>query len=83
MELSLARAILDSIAAQGKLGDDLRARILATRSVPAPPFVDAAKGVPDVEAAWQGAREIVAERIAENADVQTVLSVLTRERERK
>src|SRR3954453_7679111 len=32
-------------------------------------FVDAAKGVPDVEAAWQGARDIVSERIAEDADV--------------
>ena len=111
--------ILDSIAAQGKLSDDLRARILATRSkteledlylpykpkrrtkatiarerglepladlvwaqairldksreLLARPFVDAAKGVPDVEAAWQGARDIVAERIAEDADVRASL----------
>src|SRR5712692_9244512 len=113
------KTILDSIAAQGKLSDDLRARILATRSkteledlyLPykpkrrtkatiarerglepladlvwaqamrleqprealAGPFVDAAKGVPDVEAAWQGARDIVAERIAEEADVRASL----------
>jgi len=111
--------ILDSVAAQGKLSDDLRARILATRSkteledlyLPykpkrrtkatiarerglepladlvwaqavrlakprealARPFVDAAKGVPDVEAAWQGARDIVAERVAEEADVRMSL----------
>ena len=113
------RTILDSIAAQGKLRDDLRARILATRSktgledlyLPykpkrrtkatiaqerglepladlvwaqairlekpraalARPFVDAAEGVPDVEAAWQGARDIVAERIAADADVRAAL----------
>jgi uncharacterized protein len=111
--------ILDSIAAQGKLGDDLHARILATRSktdledlylpyrpkrrtratiarerglepladliwaqgirlerprdVLARPFVDAAKGVPEVEAAWQGARDIVAERIAEDAGGRAAL----------
>jgi uncharacterized protein len=114
--------ILDSIAGQGKLSNELRARILATRSrteledlyLPyrprrrtkatiarerglepladlvcaqavrlekprdalARPFVDAAKGVPDVEAAWQGAREIVAERIAEDADVRLSLREL-------
>ena len=113
------KTILDSIAAQGKLTGDLRARILATRSkteledlyLPykpkrrtratiarerglepladlvwaqtmrlekprealARPFVDAAKGVPDVGAAWQGARDIVAERIAEDADVRASL----------
>jgi uncharacterized protein len=113
------KTILDSIAAQGKLAGDLRARILATRSkteledlyLPykpkrrtkatiarerglepladlvwaqtirlekpretlAGPFVDAAKGVPDVGAAWQGARDIVAERIAEDADVRASL----------
>src|SRR5438876_2733646 len=111
--------ILDSIASQGKLGDDLRARILATRSkteledlylpyrpkrrtkatiarerglepladliwaqavrlekpreILARPFVDTANGVPDVEAAWQGARDIVAERVAEDADVRASL----------
>jgi uncharacterized protein len=111
--------ILDSIAAQGKLSDDLRTRILTTRSkteledlylpykpkrrtkatiarerglepladlvwaqairlekprdVLARPFVDAAKDVPDGEAAWQGARDIVAERIAEEADVRASL----------
>jgi uncharacterized protein len=116
------KTILDSIAAQGKLTDDLRARILATRSkteledlyLPykpkrrtkatiarergleplaelvwaqairlekprealARPFVDAAKGVPAVEAAWQGARDIVAERIAEDTDVRASLRAL-------
>jgi protein Tex len=116
------QTILDSIAAQGKLTADLRARILATRSkteledlyIPykprrrtkatlarerglepladlvwaqatrlersgealASPFVDAAKGVADVEAAWQGARDIVAERIAEDADVRASLREL-------
>jgi protein Tex len=125
VQLEARRAtILDSIAAQGKLGDDLRGRILATRSrteledlyLPykpkrrtkatlarerglepladliwaqalalerprealARPFVDAAKGVPDVEAAWQGARDIVAERIAEDADVRASLRDLAR-----
>jgi protein Tex len=120
VELEARRTtVLDSIAAQGKLGDDLRARILATRSkteledlylpykpkrrtkatiarerglepladfvwaqairlekprdVLARSFVDAAKGVPDVEAAWQGAKDIVAERIAEDADVRASL----------
>jgi uncharacterized protein len=114
--------ILDSIAAQGTLSDDLRARILATRSkteledlylpyrprrrtkatlarerglepladlvwaqavrLPQPrealarPFVDATRGVADVEAAWQGARDIVAERIAEDADVRASLREL-------
>ncbi|HUG36154.1 MAG TPA: Tex family protein, partial [Candidatus Limnocylindrales bacterium] len=113
------KTVLDSIAVQGKLGDDLRARILATsskteledlylpykpkrrtkatiarerglepladlvwaqairleqpREALARPFVDAAQGVPDVEAAWQGARDIVAERIAEDADVRASL----------
>ena len=123
VELEARRAtILDSIAAQGKLSDGLRARILATRSkteledlyLPykpkrrtkatiarerglepladlilaqairleqprealARPFVDAAKGVADVEAAWQGARDIVAERIAEDARVRASLREL-------
>ena len=116
------KTIVDSIAAQGKLGDELRARILAARSrseledlylpyrpkrrtrailarerglepladlvwaqairLPqsrealARPFVDAGKGVPDVEAAWQGARDIVAERIADHADVRASLRAL-------
>ena len=43
------------------------------REALARPFVDTAKGVPDVEAAWQGARDIVAERIAEDADVRASL----------
>jgi protein Tex len=120
VELEARRAtILESIASQGKLSDELRARILATRSkteledlyLPykpkrrtramlarerglepladliwaqavrleksrealAGPFVDAAKSVPDVDAAWQGARDIIAERIAEDADVRASL----------
>src|SRR5436189_4831799 len=44
-------------------------RLEKPREILARPFVDAAKGVPDVEAAWQGARDIVAERIADDADV--------------
>ena len=123
VQLEARRAtILDSIAAQGKLSDELRARILATRSkteledlyLPykpkrrtkatiarerglqpladliwaqairlektrealAQPFVDVSKGVPDVEAAWQGARDIVAERVAEDAEVRASLREL-------
>jgi uncharacterized protein len=38
-----------------------------TREVLAGPFVDPAKGVPDVEAALAGARDICAERVAEDA----------------
>ena len=123
VELEGRRAtILDSIASQGKLTDELRARILQTRSkteledlyLPfkpkrrtkaaiarerglepltdliwaqairldkprdalARPFVDAAKGVPDVEAAWQGARDIAAERVADDADVRASLRAL-------
>jgi uncharacterized protein len=48
-------------------------RLDGAREALARPFVDAAKGVPDVEAAWQGARDIVAERIAEDADVRASL----------
>jgi protein Tex len=116
------KTILDSIAEQGKLTDELRARILATdskteledlylpfkpkrrtratmarergleplaehvwaqalrlpqtREALARPFVSAEKGVPDVEAAWQGARDIVAERIADDADVRAPLREL-------
>jgi protein Tex len=48
-------------------------RLEKPREALARPFVDAAKGVADVEAAWQGARDIVAERIAEDADVRASL----------
>jgi len=48
-------------------------RLEKPREVLARLFVDAAKGVPDVEAAWQGARDIVAERIAEDADVRVAI----------
>jgi uncharacterized protein len=36
-------------------------------------FVDAAKGVPDVDAALQGARDIAAETVAENADLRRLV----------
>ena len=108
------KAILESIASQGKLTDALKARILAcdtkaaledlylpykpkrrTRGIiakergleplakriaeqpltgkpleDAAPFVSIEKEVPDVKAALQGARDIVAEWLAENADAR-------------
>jgi uncharacterized protein len=39
-------------------------------------FIDAEKGVPDTAAAWQGARDILAERVAEDADVRAALREL-------
>jgi uncharacterized protein len=39
-------------------------------------LVDAGAGVPDATAAWQGARDIVAERIADDADVRAALREL-------
>jgi uncharacterized protein len=48
-------------------------RLDQTREILARPFVDVARGVPDVDAAWQGARDIVAERIAEDVDVRASL----------
>jgi uncharacterized protein len=39
----------------------------------AAPFVSAEREVPDVAAAWQGARDIVAERIAQDAPVRAAL----------
>ena len=42
----------------------------------AAPFVDAEKGVPDVAAAWQGARDIVAERISELPALRAALREL-------
>jgi protein Tex len=108
------KAILESIASQGKLTDELKARILAcdtkaaledlylpykpkrrTRGIiakergleplakhiaeqplsgkpleEAAPFVSLEKEVPDVKAALQGARDIIAEWLAENADAR-------------
>lgn len=36
-------------------------------------FVDVGKDVPDADAAWQGARDIVAERISENPELRAAL----------
>jgi uncharacterized protein len=110
-------AILASIAEQGQLTDELKARILActtkaaledlylpfkpkrrTRAMmarerglqpladrilaqpaagdpaaEAAAFVDAAKEVPDIKAALAGARDIVAEKIAEDADIRAMV----------
>jgi uncharacterized protein len=52
-----------SILAQGTEGDP---------RVAAAAFVDAAKEVPDLDAALQGARDIVAEAVAEHADVRAL-----------
>jgi uncharacterized protein len=52
------------------------AALTAGRDALAATFVSAEKEVPDVEAAWAGARDIVAERIAENADARAGLRVL-------
>jgi uncharacterized protein len=110
--------VIESIAGQGKLTDDLLGRLLATtsrteledlylpykpkrrtramiarerglepladilwaqaalpgsREAVAAPFVSAEKEVADVEAAWAGARDIVAERIADSADARAAL----------
>ena len=110
--------VLETIASQGKLTEELKARIEATldRSVLedlylpykpkrrtkatiareqsleplaeylweqqtrpesltqfAPTFIDAEKGVATVEAALEGARHIVAERISEDADLRKLL----------
>ena len=116
------QTVLGSIQDQGKLTDELKARILATQSkteledlyLPykpkrrtratiakerglepladllwaqekalagtrealAAPFVDVEKGVPGVEEAWQGARDIVAERVASDADIRAELRTL-------
>lgn len=47
--------------------------LAASREELARPFVAASNEVHDVEAAWQGARDIVAERIADDADVRAAL----------
>ena len=51
----------------------LQERNLPGTEVLAAPFVDAAKGVADVEAAFAGARDIVAETIAETALLRALL----------
>ncbi|HKA88102.1 MAG TPA: Tex family protein [Haliangiales bacterium] len=48
----------------------------ATTAVTAARFVAPDRGVADAAAAWQGARDIVAERIAEDADVRAALREL-------
>ncbi|HOX47198.1 MAG TPA: Tex family protein [Myxococcota bacterium] len=107
-------AVLESIAQQGKLGPELRARLLACQTkaeledlylpfrpkrrtrasmarergleplaarilaqpregqplAEAAAFVDAARGVPDADAALAGARDIVAEQAAEDAGLR-------------
>jgi len=112
--------ILESIASQEKLTDELRAKIMAcetktaledlylpfkpkrrTRATiarekgleplaelmwaqqpgaspreAAAPFVDNEKGVDDVDDALAGARDIVAERVVENADVRKIIREL-------
>ena len=57
--------LADLIWAQEPFDGDLAAK--------AAEFVDAEKGVPDVEAAWAGARDICAERVAEHAEVRAAI----------
>ena len=116
--VSRKETVLETIAGQGKLTDELKARIEATldrnvledlylpykpkrrtkatiareqglepladylweqqpRETPlvdlAATFVDAEKGVASIEAALEGARHIVAERISEDADLRKML----------
>jgi uncharacterized protein len=117
------RTVVESIASQGKLTDELFRRIVGTLSrteledlyLPFKPkrrtramiarerglepladllwavegaptgsreqlardFVSEEKGVPDVDAAWAGARDIVAERISDDADARAALRTLT------
>jgi protein Tex len=52
-------------------------KLPAARDKVAEAFVSADKGVPDVEAAWAGARDIVAERISDDADARAALRTLT------
>ena len=61
--------LADLVWAQGA-GPRAAADALAAR------LVDGEKGVPDAAAAWQGARDIVAERISDDADVRTALREL-------
>ena len=62
----LAQALLLS-QKQGKFPADLAA-----------PFVDAEKGVEDVEAALQGAKDIIAEEVSDNAEVRKRVRNLVR-----
>ncbi|HMI87783.1 MAG TPA: Tex family protein [Polyangiaceae bacterium] len=63
--------LADRILAQPSAGDP---------NVEAASFVDAEKGVPDIKVALAGARDIVAEQAAENADVRSfVREVFRRE----
>ncbi len=48
----------------------------ASREALAKPYVDASKDLPDIEAVLQGARDIVAEVVAERADVRAALRAL-------
>jgi uncharacterized protein len=59
----------------GPLADEILAQRwgLGPREAIAAPFIDPAKGVADVEAAFAGARDIVAETVAETAAVRAAL----------
>jgi protein Tex len=52
-------------------------RLPAAREELARGYVSTDKGVPDVEAAWAGARDIVAERISDSADARAALRTLS------
>lgn len=49
-----------------------------SRAEVAAPFVDAERGVPDIEAALAGARDIVAETVAETASLRQAIRDMTR-----
>jgi uncharacterized protein len=53
--------------------------VAGSREALAAPFVSAEKEVPDVEAAWAGARDIVAERISDSADARAALRAMALE----
>jgi uncharacterized protein len=55
------------------------ARPTGTRETLATPFVAPDKGVADADAAWAGARDIVAERISDSADARAALRALALE----
>ena len=54
--------------------------LAGTREALAAAYVDVAKEVPSVEAAWQGARDIIAERVASDVDVRQALREIALER---
>jgi uncharacterized protein len=54
--------------------------VAGTREALAAGYVSAEKEVPDVEAAWAGARDIVAEEVADHADARASLRALALER---